>query len=152
MTKPMNFTARYVFDDTDLPFSKGNLGRFSMNSVVRYLVDHFGDNEYESKEQFVRDLQMAHWSAGSLGLIYNTEINDFLDCRERRADVEDIIEAYTDMTGEAPKFEEFSDLLIFALDFATNEIAAAVEFMFEEQASQILALADPDFQVKVKPY
>ena len=134
MTAQTTIIARDVFNSVDLPFSKGNIGYFSLNAVVRHLVDYLGDNEYDTTEDLVRDLEMAHWAAGSLGLIYNTEINDFLDCRGRRADVEDIIEVYTDMTGEEPEFKSFDDLLIFALDFATGEIAAAIEYKLEEDA------------------
>ena len=134
MTAQNTIIARDVFNTVNLPFSKGNIGYFSLNAVVRHLVDYLGDNEYDTTEDLVRDLEMAHWAAGSLGLIYNTEINDFLDCRGRRADVEEIIEVYTDMTGEEPEFKSFADLLIFALDFATGEIAAAIEYTLEETA------------------
>lgn len=134
MTTQTNIIARDVFNTVELPFFKGGSGYFSMNEVVRHLVDYFGDNEYGTTKDLVRDLEMAHWAAGSLGLIYNTEINDFLDCRSRRADIDDIIEEYTDMTGDTPKFEEFADLLIFALDFATGELARAVENTLEDNA------------------
>lgn len=134
MTAQNTIIARDVFNSITLPFSKGGSGYFSLNEVVRHLVDYLGDNEYDTTEDLVRDLEMAQWSAGSLGLIYNTEIDDFLDCRSRRADIDDIIEEYTDMTGDTPKFEEFADLLIFALDFATGEIAAAIEYTLEDNA------------------
>lgn len=138
MTAQTTIIARDVFSQIGaLPFCREVFSEnpFENNAVVQHIVDYLGDNEYDTTEDLVRALEMAHWAAGSLGLIYNTEINDFLDCRARRADIEEIIEAYIDMTGETPKFEDFSEHLIFALDFATGEIAAAIEYYLEYNAA-----------------
>ena len=124
-----------IFAQIELPYSKGNLGRYSQNAVVRHLTDHFSDAEYDTAKSLVSDLRMAHWAAGSFGLIYDHELDEFLDCRSRRYDVEDIVQTFNDWTDEKlDGILRCSDLLIFALDFAANRIADEVEHYLEQQA------------------
>ena len=130
MTNAITFTASEVFAQVNLSdlFSNG----FACNAVVEYIADYFADNEYSSIDSLVRDLEMAHWSAGSLGLIYYSEQAAFLNVSTNRDDVEVVFNDLLDSIGEP--FEKhyeggirtFSDMLIHALDHASNAIASLI--------------------------
>jgi hypothetical protein len=124
MSNP-TFKASEVFSMINLPFS-GN--GYNQNAVVEYLTEYFGDHEYSSIDDMVRDLHMAHWAAGSFGLIYYSEQAEFLNDSRNRDDIEEVIAHYAECTGEAISVREFSDMLVIALDVAVNEIASAIEY------------------------
>ena len=125
MTTNVTFRASDVFSKINLPFSTPSIGGTGNNAVVEYLTDHYGDHEYSSISDLVRDLEMAHYSAGSFGMCYTYELDDFL--KAHLDDIEEVLAEYIDATGEKLQVETFSDMVIVALDFAANEIASAVE-------------------------
>ena len=124
MTNAFTFTASDVFQQVNLSdlFSNG----FTSNAVVQHIADHFADNEYSSIDSLVRDLEMAHWGAGSLGLIYYSEQADFLNVAANGDDVEEVFENLMDSMGEPIEIREISDMLIHALDHACNAIAGLI--------------------------
>ena len=122
-TSNATFRASDVFEKISLPYSD-NMG--NQNAVVDHLVSLYGDAEYDSVASLVRDLEMAHWAAGSFNLIYTHEIETFIS--HHMSDIEDIVREYADNMGEQPQVSTFSDFLIIALDVASNDIASAIEY------------------------
>ena len=122
MTNNVTIKAADIFAQINLPFANhaGN------NAVVEYLTDYYGVNEYSSISDLARDLEMAHHSAGSFGMCYTTELDDFL--KANLDDIEEVLEFYLDATDEPFSVMSFSDLVAIALDVAANEIASALEF------------------------
>lgn len=116
------FTASTVFSMVNLPFSDG----FNPNAVIEYITELFGDHEYSSVDDMVRDLHMAHYSAGSLGMCYTHELDAFL--KANLDDIEEVLDGYIDATGEKLQVETFSDMVTMALDYACGEIASAIEY------------------------
>ena len=116
------FTASDVFSKINLPFSDG----FNQNAVVEYLTEYFGDHEYSSVDDMVRDLQMAHYSAGSLGMIYTYELEDFIS--GNIGAIEEVLDYYMECTGEDITVQSISGMLVIALDVAVHEIASAIEY------------------------
>ena len=122
MTSNVTFKASDVFSKINLPFAPS----WKQNAVVEYITDYFGDVEFSSIDDLVRGLQMAHYSAGSLGMCYTHELDSFV--REHLDDIEDVLAEYIDAMGEKLQVETFSDMVVLALDYACNEIAHAVEY------------------------
>ena len=134
MTNAITFTASTVFEQVNLSdlFSNG----FTSNAVVQHIADHFADNEYSSIDSLVRDLEMAYWGAGSLGLIYYSEQAEFLNVAANRDDVEEIFAdlleqpvnaCYPHNMDEPIEIREMSDMLIQALDHACNALARLID-------------------------
>lgn len=123
MTNP-TFRASEVFSllNYSLPWSTPR----RQNAVVEHITNYFADNEYGSIDSLVRDLELAHWSAGSFGLIYYPEQVAFLNVASNRDDVEEVFEDLLDNMGEPIAIREFSDMLITALDHACSSIASLI--------------------------
>ena len=152
MTNAITFTASTVFEQVNLSdlFSNG----FTSNAVVQHIADHFADNEYSSIDSLVRDLELAYWGAGSLGLIYYSEQAEFLNAAANRDDVEEVFADLLDSMGEPIEIREMSDMLIHALDHACNAIASliyhadlsivinAVDYL--DPNPEVIITADPD--------
>ena len=136
------FKASEVFSMINLPFS-GN--GYNQNAVVEYITEYFGDNEYSSVSDMVRDLQMAHYAAGSLGMCYTHELDAFL--KENLDDIEDVLSEYIDAFGEKPQIEMFSDLVTLVLDFSVNEIAHAIEYADLQVIVHAVDYLDPNPEV-----
>lgn len=116
------FRASEVFSMINLPFSDG----FYQNAVVEHLTGYLGDHEFSSIDDMVRDLQMAHYSAGSLGMIYTYELEDFIS--GNIGAIEEVLDYYMECMGEDITVQSISDMLVIALDVAVNEIASAIEY------------------------
>ena len=123
-TNAITFTASDVFQQVNLSdlFSNG----WACNAVVEHIADHFADNEYDSIDSLVRDLEMAHWAACSFGLVYYSEQAEFLNVAANRDDVEEVFEDLLDNMGAPIEVRTFSDMLIQALDYASNAIATLI--------------------------
>ena len=126
MTSNVTFRASDVFSKINLPFSTPSIGGTGSNAVIEHLTDYYADHEYSSISDLVRDLQMASWGAGSFGVVYTHELDDFL--KAHLDDIEEVLAEYIDATGEKLQVETFSDMVIIALDFAVNELSHAVEY------------------------
>ena len=122
MTSNVTFKASDVFAKINLPFATA----FNQNAVVENITEYFGDAEYSAIDDMVRDLQMAHYAAGSLGMCYTHDLDDFL--KANLNDIEEVLAEYIDAMGEKLQVETFSDMAVLALDYACNEIAHAVEY------------------------
>ena len=121
----ITFTASDVFEQVNLSdLFKSN--HWTCNAVVEHVADYFADNEYSSIDSLVRDLEMAHWGAGSLGLIYYSEQAEFLNVAANRDDVEEVFADLLDSMGEPIEIREMSDMLIQALNHACNAIATLI--------------------------
>ena len=149
----ITFTASTVFEQVNLSdLFKSN--HWTCNAVVEHVADYFADNEYSSIDSLVRDLEMAHWGAGSLGLIYYSEQAEFLNAAANRDDVEEVFADLLDSMGEPIEIREMSDMLIQALDHACNAIASliyhadlsivinAVDYL--DPNPEVIITADPD--------
>ena len=125
MTNAITFTASTVFEQVNLSdlFSNG----FACNAVVEHVADYFADIEYSSIDSLVRDLEMAHWAAGSLGLINYSEVTEFLNDATNRDDVEEVFEDLLDNMGELIEVRTFHNMLVYALDHACNAIASLID-------------------------
>jgi len=141
MSNP-TFTASDVFSMINLPFA-GN--GYNQNAVVEYLTEYFGDHEYSSVDDMVRDLQMAHYSAGSLGMCYTHELDEFLKANLNA--IEEVLADYMDATGENLQVEAFSDMVVLALDFACGEIASAIEYADIKVIVHAVDYLDPNPEV-----
>lgn len=127
MSNSATFRASEVFSMVNLPFS-GN----GKNTVVEYITEYFGDHEYSSVSDLVRDLQMSSHSSGALGMIYTYQLDDFI-CAGNIGAIEEVLEYYMECMGEditVSSYAEtlFSNMLVIALDVAVNEIAHAIEY------------------------
>jgi hypothetical protein len=145
MKNAFTFTASDVFQQVNLSdlFSNG----LACNAVVQHVADHFADNEYNSIDSLVRDLELAHWSAGSLGLIYYTEQAEFLNVASNRDDVEEVFADLLDNMGEPIEVREFSDMLIHALDHACNAIASLIDYADLSVVINAVDYMDPNPEV-----
>jgi hypothetical protein len=151
MTNHITFRASDVFEQVNLSdlFSNG----LACNAVVEHVADQFADNEYNSIADLVRDLEMAHWSAGSLGLIYYSEQATFLNDARNRDDVEEVFADLLDNMGEP--FEKhyeggirtFSDMLIHALDHACSTIASLIDSAHLSVVINAVDYMDPNPEV-----
>ena len=117
------FTASTVFSMINLPFA-GN--GYNQNAVVEYLTEYFGDHEYSSVDDMVRDLQMSCYSSGSLGMCYTYELEDFIS--GNIGAIEEVLDYYMENMGEDITVQSISGMLVIALDVAVNEIASAIEY------------------------
>ena len=126
MSKNVTIKASDVFAQINLPFATPSIGGTGNNAVVEYLTEYFGDSEYNSIQDLVRDLEMAHYSAGSFGMCYTHELDDFL--KANLDDIEEVLNYYMDATGEEHSFSSFGGMVAIALDVAANEIASAIEY------------------------
>ena len=135
------FTASDVFSKINLPFSDG----FNQNAVVEYLTEYFGDYEYSSVDDMVRDLQMAHYSAGSLGMIYTYELEDFIS--GNIGAIEEVLDYYMENMGEDITVQSISGMLVIALDVAVNEIASAIEYADLQVIVNAVDYLDPNPEV-----
>ena len=122
----ITFRASDIFEQVNLSDLFKSNG-WTCNAVVEHIADCFADNEYSSIDSLVRDLEMAHWGAASLGLIYYTEQAEFLNVAANRDDVEEVFNDLLDNMGEPIEVRTFSDMLIHALDHACNEIASLID-------------------------
>jgi len=103
-------------------------------------VDEFlSDNKYSDIDSLITDLEMAHCAAGSFpGMIYTGDILDRLADSGWRNAIEQVIEDYTDATGESPSFDRdamgypsgfrLENLVTFAVDWVSNEIASFLRY------------------------
>ena len=117
------FKASEVFSMVNLPFS-GN--GYNQNAVVEYLTEYFGDNEYSSVSDLVRDLHMSSYESGSLGMCYTYELDDFL--AHNIGAIEEVLDYYMECTGEDITVSSISGMLVIALNLAVSEIAIAIEY------------------------
>ena len=136
------FPASDVFSMITLPFA-GN--GYNQNGVVEYITEYFGDNEYSSIADLVRDLQMSCYSAGSLGMCYTHELDDFL--KANLNDIEEVLDYYMDYMGEDITVQSISGMLVIALDVAVNEIASAIEYADLQVIVHAVDSLDPDPEV-----
>jgi hypothetical protein len=144
-TNAFTFTASDVFEQVNLSdlFSNG----LACNAVVQHVADHFADNEYDSIDSLVRDLEMAHCDAGSLGLIYYSEQEYFLNVASNRDDVEEVFADLLDNMGEPIEIREMSDMLIHALDHACNSIASLIDYADLSLVINAVDYMDPNPEV-----
>jgi hypothetical protein len=118
-----SFKASTVFSKVNLPFA-GN--GYNQNAVIEYITEYFGDNEYSSVSDLVRDLHMASYESGSLGMCYTHELDDFISGNIN--DIEEVLEYWMEAMGESLTVQSFSDMVVIALDVAISEIASAIEY------------------------
>ena len=142
MSNSATFRASEVFSMINLPFS-GN--GYNQNAVVEYLTEYFGDNEYSSVSDLVRDLQMAHYEAGSLGMCYTCELEEFL---VHHIDaIQEVLDYYMECTGEDLTVQSLAGTVVLALDVAVNEIASAIEYADLQVIVNAVDYLDPNPEV-----
>ena len=136
------FKASEVFSMVNLPFS-GN--GYNSNAVVEYITEYFGDNEYSSVSDLVRDLQMSAYSTGALGMCYTYELDDFL--AHNIDAIEEVLDYYMECTGEDITVQSISGMLVIALDVAVNEIARAIDYADLQVIVHAVDYLDPNPEV-----
>ena len=141
MSNP-TFTASDVFSMINLPFA-GN--GYNQNAVVEYLTEYFGDHEYSSVSDLVRDLQMSCYSSGALGMIYTYELEDFIS--GNIGAIEEVLDYYMENMGEDITVQSISGMLVIALDVAVNEIASAIEYADIKVIVHAVDYLDPNPEV-----
>jgi hypothetical protein len=107
----------------NLPFSGDG---YNQNAVVEYITEYFGDNEYSSVSDLVRDLQMSSYSSGALGMCYTYELEDFIS--GNIGAIEEVLDYYMECMGEDITVSSISGMLVIALDVVVNEIASVIEW------------------------
>lgn len=138
----VTFRASEVFSMVNLPFS-GN--GYNQNAVVEYLTEYFGDNEYSSVSDLVRDLQMAHYEDGSFGMIYTCELEEFL--AHNIDALQEVLDYYMECTGEDLTVQSLAGTVVLALDVAANEIASAIEYADLQVIVNAVDYLDPNPEV-----
>ena len=136
------FTASDVFSMINLPFA-GN--GYNQNAVVEYITEYFGDNEYSSVDDMVRDLQMSCYSSGALGMCYTYQLEDFIS--GNIGAIEEVLDYYMENMGEDITVQSISGMLVIALDVAVNEIASAIEYADLQVIVNAVDYLDPNPEV-----
>jgi hypothetical protein len=95
--------------------------------IQSHICDIFSDSEYDGADSLVKDLQLAHYSAGSFGLIYTYEIENCLNREDWRDAIDEVLEEYFDATGDKFEIERLSDALVLALDWISNNLSYRIE-------------------------
>lgn len=95
--------------------------------IQSHICDIFSDSEYDSADSLVKDLQLAHYSAGSFGLIYTYELQNCLNREDWRDAIDEVLEEYFDATGENFKIERLADALVLALDWISDSLSYRIE-------------------------
>ena len=142
MSNSATFRASEVFSMVNLPFS-GN--GYNQNTVVEYLTEYFGDNEYSSVSDLVRDLHMAHYEAGSLGMCYTCELEEFL--AHNIDAIQEVLDYYMECTGEDLTVQSLAGTVVLALDVAVNEIASAIEYADLQVIVHAVDYLDPNPEI-----
>jgi hypothetical protein len=143
MSNSATFRASDVFSMITLPW--GSIGGTANNAVVEYITEYFGEHEYSSVSDLVRDLQMSSYSSGSLGMIYTYELEDFL--AHNIGAIEEVLDYYMECTGEDITVQSISGMLVLALDVAVNEIAHAIEYADLQVIVNAVDYLDPNPEV-----
>ncbi len=111
----------------ELFFNALGLRALDQCPIQSHICDVFDDAEYSSVESLVYDLQQAHYSAGSFGLIYTWELEDCLSREDWRTAIDETLEEYYDATGDKLGIERLTDALVFALDWKANSLSYLIE-------------------------
>jgi len=114
----------------------------SQNSIQSYLCDLFADSEYDSVRSLVRDLEQAHWAAGSFGLIYTQDLEQALSNPHWREAIDSVLEQWEDCTGEPFKVQRLTDALVLALDWESDQLSNLVDSVRYWLVSEYVASLD----------
>jgi len=138
------------------------LMQFSGNAIVEYIVDEFiCDDNYDSVDSLITNLEMAHCAAGSFpGMIYTQDILDRLSESAWRNAIEQAIEDYTDATGESPSFDRdamgypsgfhLENLVTFAVNEFSDKISSFLRYQGQFYiVTQAVDSLDPSPERKV---
>ncbi len=112
-----------------------HFAQFGENTITDHVKDMLTDNleHYGDIDGYEHD--HSDYSGGSLGMIYNRELEACLDDDGARATISRCLSEYQDATGEALQFNDSHDplhfLVIFSLEWSFRAGVDAVRYALE---------------------
>lgn len=109
--------------------------QFGENTITDHIKERLLDNleHYSDIDGYEQD--HSDWSGGSLGMIYNRELEQALDDSGARAYISRCLSEYQDATGESLNFNDSYDpfhfLVIFALEWGFRSGVDVVRYALE---------------------